>query len=111
MCGGGLIGVEVWNHVLVYTKALFEDIKSVREVSTGKSPATMIWDSFLSSDLLKEYTRLHFTQHPQVLSILALTSMQREGRSVTEAVATLASETKTVKSLGDKVKALEAEIK
>ena len=71
----------------------------------------MIWGSFLATELLKEYARLIFTRHPQVSYILALTSMQREGKTLTDALAAMALEAKSVKSLSDRVQALETVIK
>ena len=108
---GGLSPVESWNRVLVYTKSLFDDIKTVRHVSSVSTASSMIWGSFLATDLLKEYVRLLFTRHPQVSSILALTSMQREGKTLTDALAAMAAEAKVVKSLADRVQSVEQTVK
>jgi aminoglycoside phosphotransferase len=94
---GGLSHPEAWSRVLVYTKSLLEDIKSVRALSAEKDCAAMIWGSFRTAELLKEYTRLRWVQHPQVSSILALTSMQREGKALTDAVATMGTQATTLK--------------
>ena len=108
---GGLSPVESWNRVLVYTKSLFDDIKTVRHVSSVSTASSMISGSFLATDLLKEYVRLLFTRHPQVSSILALTSMQREGKTLTDALAAMAVEAKVVKSLADRVQSVEQTVK
>ena len=94
---GGLSHTEAWSRVLVYTKSLLEDIKSVRALSAEKDCAAMIWGSFRTAELLKEYTCLRWVQHPQVSSILALTSMQREGKALTDAVATMGTQATTLK--------------
>jgi len=86
---GGLSDGEDWSRVLVYTKALMEDVKTVRSLSASKNCAAMIWGSFNTSELLLEYMRFRWIQHPQVSSILALTSLQREVKAMNEAVAAL----------------------
>ena len=93
---GGLSDAEAWSRVLVYTKALMEDVKTVRALSATKDCAAMIWGSLNTTDLLMEYMMLRWIQHPQVSSILALTSLQREGKAVNEAVAALKTEKSTI---------------
>ena len=56
----------------------------------------MIWGSFNTTELLVEYMRLRWIQNPQVLSILALTSLQREGKAVDEVVGALNTEKTTI---------------
>ena len=82
--------------MLVYTEARFGDIKTVRALSTEKDCGTMIWGSFCTTELLSEYMCLHFIQHPQISSILALPSLQREGKSIDEAVAALPNDQKAI---------------
>ena len=82
--------------VLVCTKAMFEDIKIVFVLSAEKDCGGMICGSFCTAELLVEYMRLCFIQHPQVPSILELTSLQREGKSANEMVAALWNEQKTI---------------
>jgi hypothetical protein len=71
-----------WQTCLIYSMALFEDIKMVRHVSAKKNESWMIWGSFHTMELLAEYVRLNYIQHPQVSSILVLTAMQHEGRDI-----------------------------
>ena len=72
---GGLSNDEAWNRVLVYAKALFEDIKTVRALLAEHSAGAMIWESFCTAELLNKYICLRWLQHPQVSSILALAYM------------------------------------
>ena len=90
---GGLNTADAWSRVLVYTKSLFEDFKTVRQVSAVNTASSMIWGSFLATDLLREYAYLHFIQHPQVSSILALASVQREGKALDEALSAMSAKT------------------
>ena len=98
MKNGGLSSSEAWNRCLIYSKALFDDIKTVRSLSAEKSASAMTWGSFRTTEVLREYERLRFVQHPQVSSILALTSMQREGKALQEALSALTSEARTIKT-------------
>ena len=75
-----LLDAKAWSRVIVYTKALMEDMKTVWALSMTKACAAMIWGGFNTTDLLMEYTRLCWNQHPQVSSILALTSLQNGGQ-------------------------------
>ena len=100
---GGLADDEAWSRVLVYTKALMEDIKTVRSLSLEKDCGAMIWGSFRTTELLNEYMRLRWIQHPQVSSILALTSLQREGKALHEAISALKEKESTLTSLGTRV--------
>ena len=100
---GGLADDEAWSRVLVYTKALMEDIKTVRSLSLEKDCGSMIWGSFRTTELLNEYMRLRWIQHPQVSSILALTSLQREGKALHEAISALKEKESSIASLSTKV--------
>ena len=99
----GLADDEAWSRVLVYTKALMEDIKTVRSLSLEKDCGSMIWGSFRTTELLNEYMRLRWIQHPQVSSILALTSLQREGKALHEAISALKEKESSIASLSTKV--------
>jgi len=110
MKSGGLTNDDAWTRVLVYSKALFEDVKTVRHLSAdSRSCAAMIWGSLRTADLLSEYSRLRWIQHPQVSSILALTSMQTEGRALAETVATINTINRDVNKLSESWKKLKKE--
>jgi len=103
---GGLADDKAWSRVLVYTKALMDDNKTVRSLSLDKDYGAMIWGSFRTAELLNEYMRLRWIQHPQVSSILALTSLQREGEALHEAIATMKEKEATITSHGTKINRL-----
>ena len=103
---GGLGDDEAWSRVLVYTKALLEDIKIVRALSVEKDCGAMIWGSFRTAELLNEYMRLRWIQHPQVSSILAPTSLQRKGKALHEAIAALKEKEGTITTHGTKINRL-----
>ena len=71
-------------------------IKIVQVLSIEEDCDAMIWGSFCTTKLLTEYMRLCFIQHPQVSYIIALTSLQHEGKSVNEAMAALQNEKKAI---------------
>ena len=110
MKSGGLTNDDAWTRVLVYTKSLFEDIKTVRHLSADtKGCAAMIWGSLRTADLLAEYSRLRWIQHPQVSSILALTSMQTEGKALADTIATINTINRDVNKLNESWKKLKRE--
>jgi hypothetical protein len=65
----------------------------------SKNTAGMIWGSFRTTKLLEEYPRLNFYQHPHVSNMLALTSLQQEGKKVETTLSTLGTLTEDVKKL------------
>ena len=71
----------------------------------------MIWGSFQTAKLLEEYERLKFYQHPHVSNMLALTSLQREGKKVEKAVSTLTTLHKTVEIHQSKIVQMEKDLK
>ena len=71
----------------------------------------MIWGSFRTAKLLEEYQRLKFYQHPHVLNMLALTSLQREGKKVEKVVSTMATLIKTVEVHQSKIVQIEKDLK
>ena len=110
MKSGGLTNEDAWTRVLVYTKSLFEDIKTVRHLTADtKGCAAMIWGSLRTADLLAEYSRLRWIQHPQVSSILALTSMQTEGKALADTIATINTINRDVNKLNESWKKLKRE--
>ena len=59
MKSGGLTNEDAWTRVLVFTKSLFEDIKTVRHLSADtKGCAAMIWGSLCMADLLGGSTKI-----------------------------------------------------
>ena len=91
---------DAWERVLIFCKAVFDDIRTVRAITLDtKNTAGMIWGSFRTTKLLEEYRRLKFYQHPHVSNMLALTSLQREGKKVETALSTLGTVTKDVEKI------------
>jgi hypothetical protein len=57
----GMPTKESWEHVLIFTKAIFNDIRTVRALTLDKkNTAGMIWGLFCTTKLLEEYQRLKF---------------------------------------------------
>ncbi len=102
---------EGWNRTLVYVMSVFEDVATVRHISAIKSQSAQIWGSFRTTELLDEYVRLRFICHPQVLSLLALTSMQREGVAVSKAIKNMNSDRVRVDGNVAAIKRIEEGIK
>ena len=71
----------------------------------------MIWGSFRTTKLLEEYRHLKFYQHPHVSNMLALTSLQREGKKVETTLSTLGTLTKDDENMKTKFSQLERDFK
>jgi hypothetical protein len=103
---------DAWERVLIFCKAVFDDIRTVRAITLDtKNTAGMIWGSFRTTKLLEEYRRLKFYQHPHVSNMLALTSLQREGKKVETALSTLGTVTKDVEKIKSQCAQHEKDIK
>ncbi len=77
LCAAGMSIDEAWERILIFTKAIFDDVRTVRVITLGKgNTGGMIRGSFCTAKLLKEYQCLKFYQHPHVLNMLAFTSLQ-----------------------------------
>ena len=89
------------------------NIQGVRVGSAEMNmPAAMIWGSFKATDLAEEYKKQEkFIEHPKVCSILALTSIEHEGKSIAEAIASLQGEKSSLGDLTKRVAGCEKEIK
>lgn len=82
--GGGMSSKDSWSRVMVFARQIFTDIASVRALNSEGSLGSMIWASFRTTELLKEYQRHNWVEHPKTSSILALTSMRKEGKAIEE---------------------------
>ncbi len=103
---------ESWESVLIFTKAVFDDVQTVRALTLDKkNTGGMLWGSFWTTKLLKEYQRLKFYQHPHVLNMLALTSFQREGKKVKKAVSTLGALSRLVEVHQSKIVQIKKDLK
>ncbi len=71
----------------------------------------MIWGLFCTTKLLEEYQRLKFYQHPHISNMLALTSLQQEGKKVEKALSTLGGLAKAVEAHQSKIGQLEKDLK
>jgi hypothetical protein len=87
-------------------------VQTVRALTPDKkNTGGMLWGSFRTSKLLKEYQRLKFYQHPHVSNMLALASLQREGKKVEKAVSTLGTLAKLVEVHQSKINQIEKDLK
>lgn len=84
IAGGGMSAKEAWNRVMIFAKQIFEDIRTVRAPNVAASTGSRIWASFRTTEILKEYQRHNWVEHPKTSAILALTSMRKEGKAIEE---------------------------
>ena len=71
----------------------------------------MIWGSFKVTDFAEEFKRQKFIEHPKVVSILALTSIEREGKSVADAIASAKGDKEAIAKVEKRVQAIETQLK
>ena len=77
----GMSQAEAWKRVALYPKSLFDTVRMVRvTVPKGMKGGAMLWGSFQTTKLVAEFAKYHFTDHPRIASMLAITSMQKEGQ-------------------------------
>jgi hypothetical protein len=108
----GMPTEESWEHVLIFTKADFDNIRTVHALTLDKKNTPgMIWGSFCTTKLLEEYQRLKFYQHPHVSNMLMLTLLQQEGKKVEKSLSTLGTLSKTVEAHQSKLGQLKKDIK
>ena len=112
LIAAGMSTEEAWERVLIFTKAIFDDIRMVRAITLDKAnTGGMIWGSFRTAKLLEEHQRLKFYQHPHVSNMLALTSLQREGKKVEKAVSTLVTLLKSIEVHQSNIVQIEKDLK
>jgi len=112
LSAAGMASDEAWECVLIFTKAVFDDVRMVRALTLDKKNTDgMLWGSFWTTKLLKEYQQLKFYQHPHVSNMLPLTSLQRDGKKVEKAVSTLGALSKLVEVHQSKIVQIEKDLK
>lgn len=109
--GGGMSNKEAWSRVMVFARQIFTDIATVRALNSEGSLGSMIWASFRTSELLKEYQRHNWVEHPKTSSILALTSMRKEGKAIEEVNSKLIAHNTVLNRHTGDIKKLQDDIK
>jgi hypothetical protein len=108
----GMSSKEAWEHVLIFTKAVNDDFRTVWALTLDKkNTAGMIWGSFCTTMLLKEYQRLKFYQHLHVSNMLALTLLHHEGKKFKKSLTSLGTFAKSVEVHQSKIGQLEKDFK
>jgi len=109
---GGLSSTDSWERTRIYVVEFITSVQEARLISIeATSSAAMIWGSFKATDLAEDFKRQKFIEHPKVVSILALTSIEREGKSVAEALAAVKGDKDAVAKLEKRVQTIETQLK
>ena len=112
LSAAGMSTDEAWERIFIFTKAIFDDVRTVRAITLDKgNTGGMIWGSFHTAKLLEEYQCLNFYHHPHVSNMLALTSLQQEGKKVKKAVSTMGALPKTVEMHQSKIVQIKKDLK
>lgn len=102
---------EAWSRVIVFVRQIFTNIATVRALNSEGSLGSMIWASFHTTELLKEYQRHNWVEHPKTSSILALTSMRKEGKAIEEINLKLSSQNVAINCHTGDIKKIQDDIK
>ena len=86
MTGTGLGMTKALLKYLTYSRALFTRVYEVRTVSADKTLGAMIYGMLRATQLLEGFAALGWIRHPDVSSALVVASLQKEGKSVDEAL-------------------------
>ena len=87
---------DAWDRVFVLVLEILDALREVRVISSDLSEeSAMMWGCFRATELGEEFRKDKFVQHHKALAILALTSIEREGKSIS------ALEEKTDKRVAD----------
>lgn len=109
---GGLTMADSWERTRIYVVEFITSIQESRLISIeATSAAAMIWGSFKATDLAEEFKRQKFIEHPKVVSILALTSIEREGKLVADAVAAAKGDKEAIAKLDKCLQGIETQLK
>jgi hypothetical protein len=109
--GGGMSSKESWNRVMVYVKQVFDDVRTVRTPNSAASTGSYVWAAFRTAQLLKEYQQHNWVEHPKTSSILALTSMHKEGKAIEELTSKVQAQTSTISRVSGDVKKVQDDVK
>jgi len=109
---GGLSSKDAWERVHVFAREFLAMFQKERVASADLGrPSALIWGTLKATDLGEEFRKAKFIEHPKVLSILALTSLEREGKSIAQAMASIQSEKDSIKALTGRIAKAETTIK
>jgi hypothetical protein len=78
----GMSEKDAWARTALYPKAFFDAIRLVRVTTLKGLPnqgGALVWGSMQTTALVAIYALHNFIDHPKIASMLALSSMQKEG--------------------------------
>ena len=102
---------EVWARNLAFTKAVCDHILLVRTPNSESSVASKIWCSMRTAKTLIEYSDKNWVEHPKTSSILVLTSLRKEGKGMTEALAKMEADSRAIGKHTAEISQLKLEFK
>lgn len=83
LMGGSLTKEEAWDRVFVFVLEFLTTVQEQRVLAATDvtSEAQMMWAALKATDFIEEFRKAKFIEHPKALAILALTSIEREGKA------------------------------
>jgi len=107
---GGHNEQEGWDRARVMSQEFFDDVQSRRQVSSKFTCSDLCWGAMVGTDRVEEYRRENYIEHPKITSILALTSMEKEGNAASEVLSALKSEKDKTVALTSRMTAAEKKL-
>lgn len=108
----GMQSKESWNRVHVFAREVLQCIQAKRVVAAEMTnPSQMLWGSFQASELAEQFRKQSFIQHPMVSSLMCLTSLEREGKSLANVLSKLQSVTDVNENLSGRMDKVEEDVK
>jgi hypothetical protein len=81
--GGSLSKEEAWDRVFIFVLEVLTSVQEERVMSLDiASESSMIWGAFKATDFTEDFRNKKFVKHHTALAILALTSIEREGKTM-----------------------------
>ena len=85
--------------MLTFTMSIFETTHRVRTITSEGAAHTMLFGIMRATELLDEYLKAEWVNHPSVLSAMVLASLQKDGKGKSVVAGTVAEHTTKLASL------------
>lgn len=84
LMGGSMSKEEAWDRVFVFVLEFLTSVQEERVLAATdvSNEAQMMWACFKATDHVEEFRKAKFIEHTKALSILALTTLEREAKAM-----------------------------
>ena len=111
MTNAGLTPDEAWLKVLIYVTAVFRRVHAVRTITVTMTDGARLFGVLKAIELLDEFADAEWIRHPDLSSALVLAALQKDGKSVQEAMTLFKRHEHTINQNKSRVAKVENELK